>query len=120
MSDLSSNSMSRQELIRNARANCLQQIDNPQKYAPAESRSSTAEKAPFKRGTYIRLFISCFILLAIVAVKQFNLSYQGYSFSTIAQVVEDNEDFEKLQQMAGKTIETDILPVFQKIKSIGK
>lgn len=120
MSDLSSNSMSREELIRNARANCLQQIDNPQRFSPGDCKTSTAERTPYKRGTYIRLFLSCLILLGVLAVKQFDLSYKGYGFSHITKVVEDNTGFEKLQKMAGNTIEEDVLPVFQKITSIGK
>lgn len=111
MSDLSSNSMSREELIRSARANCMRQMDEPQEQS-MEVKSVPAERTPFKKSTYVRLFFSCLILLAVLAVKQFDLSYQGYGFSTIHEMVEDNRVFEKMEQVAVEKLEEDVLPVF--------
>jgi len=111
MSDLSSNSMSREELIRSARANCMRQIDEPQGKS-IEEKGASAGQTAFKKSTYVRLFFSCSILLAVLAVKQFDLSYQGYSFSTIHKMVEDNRVFEKMEQVAAEKLEEDVLPVF--------
>ncbi|MBR3770906.1 MAG: hypothetical protein IKL07_01415 [Clostridium sp.] len=116
MSDLSSNSMTREELIQSARANCMRQIDKPQASAYVE-HSESAEIRPFKKGTYIRLFLSCLLLLCIVSVKQFGLSYKGYDFSTIVEYVTDSTDFEKLQYKASETLKDDVIPAFTQIKS---
>ena len=119
MSDLSSNSMSRDELIRNARANCMRQIDNPYSYGDAEQAiaKEPADHTRWKRGTYIRLFVSCFILLGLLAVKQFGLTYKNYSFATVVTLVEDNSGFEKLQKQASKTLEEDVIPTIKQIKN---
>ena len=117
MSDLSSNSMSREELIRSARANCMRQIDNPQSTASGEGKMVQTERAPFKKSTYVRLFLSCLILLGVLAVKKFDLSYRGLDFSTIQNYVEDNEYFETLEQLAARTLEEDVLPVFNRSTS---
>ncbi|HAU88508.1 MAG TPA: hypothetical protein DCW90_24460 [Lachnospiraceae bacterium] len=115
MSDLSSNSMSRDELIRSARANCMRQIDNPQTHTGGELTTEDGTSFAFKKGTYIRLFLSCLILLGVLAVKQFGLSYGGYNFDTVVTVVEDNHHFEKLQMQMSKTLEDKVIPTFQQI-----
>lgn len=115
MSDLSSNSMSRDELIRSARANCMRQIDNPQRRTGGETVNEAVPGAAFKRGTYIRLFLSCLILLGVLAVKQFSLTYKGYSFVTVVQLIEENQDFKQLQLDASKAIEEDVIPAFKQI-----
>lgn len=116
MSDLSSNSMTREELIRSARANCMRQIEHPQTNAVSEC-ADVVEAQPFKRGTYIRLFISCLLLLGILAVKQFGFSYKGYDFSTIVTYTTDSTDFYKLQQKMAETLKEDVIPVFNQMKS---
>lgn len=118
MSDLSSNSMSRDELIKSARANCLRQIDNPGHYnynPVGEAVTEPGSGMAFKRGTYIRLFLSCLILLGVLAVKQFAVTYNGYSFQTVVNLVEENQYFEKLQQKASVTLEKDVIPAFKQI-----
>lgn len=114
MSDLSSNSMSRDELIRSARANCMRQIDNPQTHTGGELTIEDGTSFAFKKA-YIRLFLSCLILLGVLAVKQFGLSYGGYNFDTVVTVVEDNHHFEKLQMEMSKTLEDKVIPTFQQI-----
>lgn len=116
MSDLSSNSMTREELIRSARANCMRQIEHPQMNTVSE-RSELDDVQPFRRGTYIRLFISCLLLLLIVAVKQFGLSYKGYDISTIVEYATDSTDFKELQNKAAQTLEKDVIPAFNQLKS---
>lgn len=115
MSDLSSNSMSRDERIRSARANCMRQIDTPQMGIKSEEKMGVGNGLAFKKGTYIRLFLSCLILLGVLGVKQFGLTYQGYSFGTVVSLVEENQYFEKLQKKASKTLEEDVMPVLQQI-----
>ena len=115
MSDLSSNSMSRDELIRSARANCMRQIDNPQTHTGGELTTETGTGFAFKKGTYIRLFLSCLILLGVLAVKQFGLSYERYNFDTIVALVEDNHHFELLQKEMSKTLEVKVIPTFRQI-----
>lgn len=114
MSDLSSNSMSREELIRSARANCMRSIDHPQGGASSEINRVQSEQSPFQKSTYVRLFLSCLILLGVLAVKKLDLSYQGIDYETIQHCVEDNQHFEKLEQYATKTLEEDVLPVFSR------
>ncbi len=115
MSDLSSNSMSRDELIRSARANCMRHIDTPQAVIKGEEKIVTANTMAFRRGTYIRLFFSCLILLGALAVKQFELTYQGYGYGTIVSLLEENNYFERLQIETSKTLEKDVIPAFQQI-----
>lgn len=115
MSDLSSNSMSRDELIRSARANCMRQIDNPQTRTGGEIAAEAGTGFAFKKETYIRLFLSCLILLGVVAVKQFGLSYERYNFDTIVALVEDNHHFEMLQKEMSNTLEDKVIPTFQQI-----
>lgn len=116
MSDLSSNSMTREELIRSARANCMRQIEHPQA-STVSGRSESEDVRPFKRGTYIRLFVSCLLLLVIVAVKQFGLSYKGYDISTIVEYATDSTDFRELQNKAAKALEKEVIPTFNQLKS---
>lgn len=119
MSDLSSNSMSRDEIIRNARENCMRRIDNPHAYTAVETPvpGSMSEHTGMKKSTYARLFFSCLILLGTLAVKQFGLTYQNFNFTTIVNLVEDNSSFEKLQKIASQTLEEDVIPTFKQLKN---
>lgn len=104
--------MSREELIQSARANCMRSIDYPQGVSGSEAKRVQTDCGSFKKSTYVRLFLSCLILLGVLAVKKFDLSYRGIDYSTIQTYVEDNRHFEKLEQYATKTLEEDVLPVF--------
>ncbi|SES97217.1 hypothetical protein [[Clostridium] polysaccharolyticum] len=120
MSDLSSNSMSREQLIRSARANCMKQIDSPQIYADGEENVEVQTGMAFKKSTYIRLFFSCLLLLGVAAVKQSGWSYSGYDFNTIVTLVEDNHHFDRIQQEASEMLEKDVIPAFQQILNSDK
>ncbi len=112
--------MSRDQLIRSARANCMKQIDSPQAYTSGEENVEPQAGMAFKKSTYVRIFLSCFILLGVIAVKQLGLSYGGYNFTTIVNLIEDKHHFERIQQEASKMLEEDVIPTFQQILNSDK
>lgn len=107
--------MSREQLIRNARANCIHQMDNPQRHNNIEGKSESGTGLAFQKGTYIRLFISCVLFLGVLAVKQFDLSYGKYDYHTIEQMVEDNKQFDSFYQVATETLKDEVIPVFREV-----
>ncbi len=117
MSDLSSNSMSREEMIRNARANCVRQIESPGSRGNVEEkRNVTDQSVPIGRGILVRLFIAGALFLAGFSVKQYNLSYQQYNKNTVQNLLESQKDFENLQKQAALLLEEKILPVFHRLE----
>lgn len=116
MSDLSSNSMSREEFIRAARANCIRQIEGPAQTKEQIALEEEQLHTPFSKGTYMRLFFAGILFLGAFLLKYNDSSFGVVNPQTIQATIESNADFLDLQKDSGKLIEKKIIPVFHRLK----
>lgn len=116
MSDLSSNSMSREEFIRAARAGCIRQIEGPGQTKEQMTLEEEQLHTPFSKGTYMRLFFTGVLFLGAFLLKYNDISLGVVSTKTIQATIESNKDFQDLQKDSGKLLEKKIIPVFHRLK----
>jgi len=115
MSDLSSNSMSREELIRAARANCVKRIEQPGMIKEQTGEEEVPVHTPVSKGTYLRLFLAGLLFLGTFLLKYYNVSFGVLNSQTVQNVIESESDFIELQKDSGKLIEEKIIPVFHRL-----
>ncbi|SFR97703.1 hypothetical protein [Anaeromicropila populeti] len=118
MSDLSSNSMSREELIRNARANCIRQIDVPGVQRQSGTHSIQEEETInlMHPATYIRLFIASLLFLIIFVWSHFHISVGKWGPDDVQQLLESEEQLNLMEEQTADLIEEKIIPVFHRLE----